>query len=319
MSAPSSARLSLLALISAILGLLCIPGPIAAITGWIALRAINTSDGRLRGAPLAIIGLVTGWFSIGALALGSVAIVLNSLREKSNRTECMNNLKEISQAVNVSYDFNGHKFPPALLPLAGRPPEEHLSWQAGILPFLEMRSDKSSPWQSLATRLDRDLPWNDSANLPAVQTNVRRYLCPSYPHFDPRNEPGMTHYVGIAGVGADAASVQANNPGAGFFGYDRVIDLTDVTAGASCTFLAVETTADNGRWAAGGTPTVRAVEPDETTYIGSGRAFGGCHRDGSIDVATVGYVDSSVRFLTSSVNPRVFRNSARLAGDPAGN
>jgi hypothetical protein len=316
MLAPTSTRLSFLAMASAILGLLCVTGPLAMLVGWIALRAINHSDGRLRGAALAVTGLVTGGITLALLVLGSLAVVMITLRERSNRVECVNNLGQIGLAVTVDSDQAGHTFPSAVLPLPAHSPEEHLSWLAGILPVLEQRQDSPSPWQPLFSRLDHDRPWNDSVNRPATQTNVRRFLCRTHPHFDPRAAPGLTHYVGIAGIGINAASLSANDPAAGFFGYDRIIGPADVTAGASCTLLAAETTADNGPWAAGGPPTVRGVDPDATRYIGPGQAFGGCHRDGAIDVLTAAYADASVRIVTSEVNPRVFRNSARLAGDP---
>jgi hypothetical protein len=186
------------------------------------------------------------------------------------------------------------------------------------LPYLEERPDKTLPWKPLADRFDYQRPADDPANLAVGRTNVPRFLCRAHPHFDPRGAPGLTHYVGIAGIDPGAASLPADDPRAGFFGYDRVISSKDVTAGESQTLLATETTADNGPWALGGPSTVRGVDPDETCYIGPGRAFGGCHRNGTVDVLTAAYADASVRFVTANVNPQVFRSSARIAAPSDG-
>ncbi len=315
MSVPTRPRLSWLALASAVLGLFCVTGPAALFTGWLALRAVNGSDGRLRGAPLAVFGLVAGAVGTVALALGIVAIVFLNLREASNRAGCVYNLGQIGLAVNAYADNNGHTFPPAALPPTGRPPAERLSWLAGILTFLDERPDKTFRWRPLAGRLDPDRPWNDPANLPAAETNVPRFLCPSHPRYG-SEPPGVTHYAGIGGLGADAASLPKGDPRDGFFGYDRLLTPGDLTRGTAYTLLAAETTADNGPWAAGGPSTVRGVDPGETLYIGPGRPFGGCHRVGGVDVLEAVYADGHVGTVKATVNPRVLRDEARISGEP---
>jgi hypothetical protein len=317
MPAVTSRRISFLALTGAILGLLFVTGPIAIVFGWLGLRAVNRSDGRLAGAGLAIFGMIAGLISVVLLGLGTVAIVLQTLREQSNRVECVNNLRVIGLAVNAAADQGRKTCPLAVLPLPERPPEEHLSWLAGLLPLMEPGDDsKPSVRQPVAAQLQLDQPWNDPANLKAGTTKVRHFRCPSHGLFAPPDEPALTDYVGITGIGANAATLPATDPDAGFFGYDRIIRMEDVKAGASCTFLALETTLDNGPWIAGGPPTARGVDATEKEYIGIERPFGGSHRNGAIDILTAVYVDASVQHLTSNVNPRVFRNAARIAGDP---
>jgi hypothetical protein len=315
---PVALFLGFLALASALFGLLFVTGPIALLLGWLALRAINMSDGRLRGRPPAVFGLVAGAVGVVVMSLGTLAIALNAGRANGQRVECENNLRQIALAVNVYADHSGHKFPSAVLPLTGPPPEDRLSWLAGILPYLEERPDRTPRWKPLASGLDLDRTWNDPANLPVVRTNVPRFLCPGHPRYDPLRNPGLTHYVGITGLGDDAATLPAEDPRAGFFGYDRVIRQEDIKAGSTNTLMTTETTLDNGPWAAGGSPTVRGVDPDLTVYIGPGRPFGGCHRDGRHDVLTAGYVDGSVRFVTSAIDPLIFRNSARIGRVPDG-
>ncbi len=317
-SATIPTRLSRLAVASLLFGLFCATGPVAAVLGWAALRAINGSEGRLRGAALAVAGLALGAVGTALLVVGLLAAAALSLREASNRAECRNNLREIGLAVNLYADNTNQTFPPATLPAAGLPPERRFSWLAASLPYLEPRPDKTFRWKSVADRLDLGKPWDDPANLPAVRTNVRRFLCPSCPDFDPRAHPGLTHYVGIAGVDPDAPSLPPGHPRAGFFGYDRVLTPADLTAGASHTLMTAETTADNGPWAAGGPPTVRGVDPEATVYVGRGRPFGGCHRDGTVDVLQAAFADAHVEVIKATVSPRIFRDRARVARDPGG-
>jgi hypothetical protein len=317
-SATIPTRLSRLAVASLLFGLFCATGPVAAVLGWAALRAINGSEGRLRGAGLAVAGLALGGVSTALLVVGSLAIVALSLREASNRAECRFNLREIGLAVNLYADNTNETFPPATLPAAGLPREQRFSWLAGILPYMEPRPNKTFRWKSLADRLDYGRPWDDPANLPAVRTNVPRFLCPSCPHLDPRANPGLTHYVGIAGVDPDAPSLPAGHPRAGFFGYDRLLKPADLTAGAGNTLMTAETTADNGPWAAGVPSTVRGVDPDAAVYIGPGHAFGGCHRDGTVDLLQAAFADAHVEVIKATVSPQIFRDRARIARDPGG-
>src|SRR5881398_2467235 len=92
-------RLSGLALAGAALGLTCAGGPLALFLSLHALRAINASDGRLRGRPLAVAGLALGALGSLLLALGLAAVVLMPMREASNRADCTNNLRLIGLAV----------------------------------------------------------------------------------------------------------------------------------------------------------------------------------------------------------------------------
>ena len=139
------------------------------------------------------------------------------------------------------------------------------------------------------------------------------YLCPSLARPDPLRQPGLTTYVGLAGIDPDAARLPRQDRRAGVFGYDRVITRQDVTAGISFTMMVAETTRDLGPWVAGGPATVRGLAPDETRYVGTGRPFGGLHPDG----ANVLWVDASVRFVKDTVAPEVFWSQATLTGAAA--
>src|SRR5262245_60935755 len=87
-----------------------------------------------------------------------------------------------------------------------------------------------------------------------------------------------TTYVGMAGLGPDAATLPVKDRRCGLFGYERRIRLADVTDGHNSTVAVVETAADIGPWAAGGRSTLRSIDPDERPYVGEERPFGRVHR-----------------------------------------
>jgi hypothetical protein len=148
---------------------------------------------------------------------------------------------------------------------------------------------------------------------------VKVFLCPSNPRWATPEEPALTHYVGVAGLGRDAATLPVTDRRAGFFGYDRTIGPRDVKDGTSNTLMVIETSADNGPWAAGGRATVRGVDPDEAPFIGKGRPFGTIHYTprfvGTPQAPVNGALaDGSVRCLPESTSARTFEALATIAG-----
>jgi prepilin-type processing-associated H-X9-DG protein len=134
--------------------------------------------------------------------------------------------------------------------------------------------------------------------------------CPAGPDDGGTPMPGLTSYVGVAGVGTDAARLPGHDPRAGIFGYGRQVRLEDIKDGASMTMAVVETAERNGPWTAGGPATVRGLDPARRPYIGRGGQFGGTHRGG----AAVLFADGSVRFVRASIRPRTFEALATIAG-----
>jgi prepilin-type processing-associated H-X9-DG protein len=293
--------------VTTLLAVLCAAGPLTLAAGLLALRALN-AGGRPRGRPAALALVGVGALGTLALVLGLGAAVINRWRENAGRAGCANNLRLIGLAVAQYPDHHDGLFPPATLPLAGVPPDRRLSWLAGVLPLLEGAPAPGSRRPAAASLVAYDRPWDDGANRRAAGTNVRLFLCPSDPVNDPRARPGLTDYVGLAGLGADAAALPKGDPRVGFFGYDRQIGPADLTAGASFTLLTTETTLGNGPWLAGGPATARGLDPAEAHPIGPGRPFGGCHAGG----LNAAYADAHVAFLQADVDPRILRDEVLL-------
>jgi prepilin-type processing-associated H-X9-DG protein len=304
-AAVASFALGLLALV-----LLALTGVPALLLGLRGLRAVNAGDGRVGGKRLAVAGILLGGLGTLLGVLGVCVIVFSHLREKSNRVECADNLRRIGEAVNL-YCENDGTFPAATARQPDFLPENRLSWLAVILPLLEQEpAYRGRP--RLSEKIDFKERWDDPANADVLNTSVPTFLCRSHPDYNPRHRPGLTHYVGIAGLGEDAATLPAKDPRAGFFGYGRRVQRKDVTGGISNTLMALETAHDNGPWLAGGYPTVRGLDPGATRYLGPGEAFGGLHPGG----ANALMVDGSVRWLSDATGPDALRRLVPLERDP---
>jgi prepilin-type processing-associated H-X9-DG protein len=316
MTDPASPRVSRLAVAALLLGVLspllwALAGVPAMVLGLQGLRAVNASEGRLRGRGLAVTGMVLGALFTTLSAAGALLLILLQVNEKSRQTECADNFRQIGRAVGLAYDHNGKRFPRAALPNPALRPEQRLSWFTGLLPYLDQQKDGTGRWQPLAARIDLRQGWDDPANKSVLSTNIFRFLCPAHPGLDPHATPGLTDYVGMTGIGADSALLPRDDPRAGFFGYEREISEKDLGGGLTFTMVATETTLHNGPWLAAGDPTLRGLDRQETPYVGPGRQFGGCHAKG----LNVLFADGSCRFYNASVEPLAFEQLIPLVRD----
>ncbi len=277
-----------------------------------AIRTINRDDSRLRGRRLAIAGLVLGSLSTVATVLGLIALVLLFVQEKNHVAGCANNLRQIGAAIDNYSDHNDHYLPSGTVRNPALKPQQRLSWEAAIVPFLSegVAAGKkgSKKWEKLAGEIAFQEAWDAPANA-GLHRNVLPYLCPAFAHELTLEQVGLTSYVGIAGVGGNAAALPPDDANAGIFGYDRSLRALDISARLDATMTTIETMQDNGPWPAGGPPTVRGVDADTDRYIGKGAAFGGLHRSG----ANVLWADGSVRIVTEQINPELFRLETRIA------
>jgi hypothetical protein len=233
--------------------------------------------------------------------------------------QCQNNLKQIALAVHTYHDAYS-ALPAGTLSNPSLVPEERLSWLVALLPHLEQAN--------LSRKLDPAAGWDAEENREAVSFPVKVFQCSARPGKEPEGGPGWTSYVGIAGVGAGAATLPADDRACGAFGYDRRVGLADIKDGIASTLLAVETTSANGPWAAGGPATVRGLDPALQPYVAANGPFGLVHRDPLLwqmtalpALANAAMADGSVHAINGTVSPGVFEALATIAGGeevPAG-
>lgn len=204
-------------------------------------------------------------------------------------------LTSLGRWLNGQHEQHG-AFPAALI--GGELPlEERLGWQA-------LYREETEPGQRVPA--DRTRGWKDPANEPFVRRRATDLLNPRVAAVASDEGYPASHYVGVAGVGADAAKLPKSHPRAGVFGYDRRTTREDIRDGTSNTLLVVGVQDHPPAWASG-TSSVRGLtaEPyfDGPDHLGTGQA------DGML----VLLADGSVKFLSKETDPKLMRRMAAMA------
>jgi prepilin-type processing-associated H-X9-DG protein len=318
-------RSNLLAWVALVLGVLApltcgATAPLALLLGYLALRRVNLSDGRLAGSRAARAAMILGGVGLVSLPGGLLVVLLYYLRGQQNLAVCTNNLRRIGQAVNLYHDAKEHpNFPPGTVRVPGLEPDQRLSWMVSILPYIEVEptlgpATAKAPaayhkGEALYGRFDLKKGWREDANRAAMSGSLSWFMCPASSYRPAPGEPALTQYVGLGGLGTDAPALPKIDPRAGFFGYDRVISRADVTRGLTETMMVTERADAVGPWAAGGPATVAGVDPQKQPYVP--RQFGGLHPHG----ANTLFVDGHVTFINKGAAPRVWEDQSRINVD----
>jgi prepilin-type processing-associated H-X9-DG protein/prepilin-type N-terminal cleavage/methylation domain-containing protein len=189
--------------------------------------------------------------AIIALLIGLLLPAVQQVRSTAQRTQCVNNLKQIGLALQ-NYHSVKQSLPPgysASLPYADGATDTAPGWGWGtyILPYLEQAS--------LYQQLDLS---QSVQNSPAIQTMVKVYLCPSdvtpesaFTIADAFGNPicqaTPTSFAACCGKDADDTTALV---GSGAFYRNSLTRLTDITDGTSNTILVGEKawSTANGTW-----------------------------------------------------------------------
>jgi hypothetical protein len=229
---------------------------------------------------------------------------------------------DLAAAVKGYADKNG-QFPrgtadrPAGAERAGLPwrPDQRVSWLAEVVPLLGQQE-----FADAVRRVERDKSWSEDENLLVAQTLIPHFLAHDYP---PTTwwgiYPGapvpvaMTDFVGVGGIGDDAAEYSASDPSVakklGVFGYDRVTTLADIKDGPDKTIAVIQVPADyRTPWLAGGGSTIRGVPEEKsvqpfvcTTYNSQRGTF-------------AIMADGKVRFIPETIADKDFQALCTIAG-----
>lgn len=184
-------------------------------------------------------------------------------------------------------------------------PDQRVSWLADTLPFLG--------YGELQREIAFDKSWRDPANKRPAMTIVPFFLNPAMKNetwsifssaFNKR--VAASHYVGVAGVGLDAADYPEKDPASakkrGMFGYDRKTPLTEPVDGGSTTIMILQIPPETrGPWLAGGGSTVRGVP--ETKSV---QPFVSMTHNGQKGTMA-GMADGSARFIPENISDKVFQ------------
>ncbi|CAN5690205.1 hypothetical protein BH23PLA1_BH23PLA1_05320 [soil metagenome] len=278
-------RTSGMAIASLVLGLMslliCLTGLPAVILGALGLGKISGSRGAVSGKGMAITGIVTG--TIGTLVMPVLLLLpaVQAAREAARRSQCTNNLKQISIAL-MNYESVNGCFPPGFSPDEQGTPRT--SWRVSILPFLEQ--------QAVFAAYNFDVAWDHSSNNTAINARISTYVCPSEP--TRAGEELHTHYQMITG------------PGTMFDPARRAVtSFGDITDGSSNTLFIVESR-QSVHWAS-----PQDIVIDTTNPAGTPSPAPGSSHPGGYNAAMV---DGSIRFLKDSVAPDVLRAMMSIRG-----
>ena len=254
--------------------------------------------------PLTIRKLMTLVF-LAALLLAFFVVVLPSLPSFPHRhvnnpqNQCMSNIRQLGLGIS-GYTFREGRLPPGTIPNDDLPIERRLGWGVTILPYIDevdYLPDRGKTPSEAAT-----LAWDDPifADLASHRPGITH--C--------RSCPTRASYIAIAGLGVDAPSLTTSHKRAGIFGDNRRVTPADVKDGSSTTMMLVESDSVPGPWFAGGRKTVRGLDPARQPYIGPKHQFGGNH----YGVAAVLFADGSAKFVSETVDPKIFEALSTMAG-----
>jgi prepilin-type N-terminal cleavage/methylation domain-containing protein/prepilin-type processing-associated H-X9-DG protein len=268
--------------------------------------------GRQRSAFTLIELLVV--IAIIAVLIGLLLPAVQKVREAAARTQCLNNLKQLGLGLH-NYHSTYAIFPPGWK----RPDTAHdpsWSWSCFLLPYLEQ--------QNLYNALSPDTQTLSKAfanSLPALQTPIKTYMCPSDTVF-PLNTNRPFSLVGITPPVSIAISNYPGNGGndgdTGLFQENTAIRMGDITDGTSNTLAVGERKSKDGAFAAlwagisqvsnetangqsgaRGYTYYRMPDGDTlTNFVAAYNAFSSNHTNGANFV----FCDGSVRFITYSIN-----------------
>jgi hypothetical protein len=180
------------------------------------------------------------------------------------------------------------------------PPETRLSWIASLLPYYDHRD-----WHR---ELQFSLSWNSKENRSVTRRPLDAVINPALgPDTTSAGFP-VTHYVGVAGLGADAGNLKPGDPRAGVFSFGHVNRPDEIPRGAANTIAVLGVTGRLGPWASGGDATVRPLT--KRPYVNGPDGFGSGQPDGML----AGMADGSVKFISKDVDPEVLEQLATLGG-----
>jgi prepilin-type N-terminal cleavage/methylation domain-containing protein len=296
---------------------------------------------RRRPAGFTLIELLVV-IAIIAILIGLLVPAVQKVREAAARTQCQNNLKQLSLALHNYHDtYKG--FPPSrttgIVTTAPWYPYQH-SWSAGILPYIEQNN--------VYNLYNYKVDWDNVANYPAIRTQIAIFNCPSAApgqRFDTTipAQPACGDYSPINAI-KDFVAVNCMSIYnikdkddiriVGALQRDVRTKLPAFRDGTSNTIMLAEDAGRPNLYISGGQPGT-VSPPKEGGWADPGQPFSidGSNLDGSIpgtcalncsnnselygfhtDGASISMADGSVRFLHTNINLCVLAALCTRAG-----
>lgn len=206
--------------------------------------------------------------------VGLFAPAIGNARQAAQRTQQMNNFKQVMLALHNYYDVNGH-FPPAIVidPVSGI----GRSWRIEVLPYLEQ--------QQLYEQYRRDQPWDSEANKAVLAKMPNVFRHPAMPE-------GSTNASVFAVAGKGLIFEADDKDG---------LQFQEITDGTSNTIAIVEAKRE-----------IPWTKPQDIEFDLAQDKLPelGFVPEGWI----VGVCDGSVRFVSKSIDPATWKKLLTRAG-----
>ena len=266
--------------------------------------------------------------AIIAVLVALLLPAVQSAREAARRSQCVNNLMQLSLALQ-NYEGAHEVLPPGVVDVSGpvldQPKGYGFGWITQILPFMELKN--------VANHFNTKVGLYEAANLTTRTNLVNSFFCPSDsgPTRD-KNRIAMNSYVGVQ---HDVESpIDKDNHGVLFL--NSAIRYEDISDGSSYTLFVGEKLNDglDLGWASGTRASLRntGLSVNITPGVGPRGTTSGLTAQQTADLAKMGtpqfvggfasrhpggtnfgFGDGSVRFIKSSVNPTVYQHLANRA------
>jgi hypothetical protein len=262
-----------------------------------------------------------GWIKVALIAGVVVLLVcifvvwVKRSREAADRAGCLNNFRLLGQfAATYAKPPQGKTraelnlaVPAGTVANPALPFDSQLSWIAGNLATLSPRDAE------LAKKIDLSAAWDAESNRGVSGTPLALFTCPGHAPTISVGNPAFTQYVGIGGVGLDAATLDLGPPipnRAGCFRYDAPTPLQLIADndGLSQTAMFAEVANDLGPWIRGGPSSVRCANTNDANWRTT--QFAGNFPE----VSGFGFADGSAKFITMTANPQVLLSMFTIAG-----
>ena len=184
-------------------------------------------------------------------------------------------------------------------------PEQRVSWMVELLPGLG--------YDRLYREIDKNSAWNSPNNLRHGRSWIPEFLDPSQESRSWRAELtsivgrdlGATHFVGLSGIGDDAAELPDKPEYAkrlGIFGYERQTAVNAITDGLDKTIFMIQVQPNIARpWIRGGGATVQSVSQTD-----SFKPFRVMQEDGEFGAYAI-MCDGTVRFIKTTIPDELFK------------
>ena len=256
---------------------------------------------------IAIIGILVG------LLLPAV----QAAREAARRVSCMNNMTQLGLGMQ-HHDFSFEYLPSGVLnpdgPIRNEASGQHVSWTVQLLPYIEQ--------QNAFKLFNIEAGAYAAVNAEVRGQSIPTFLCPSYPGPSKINDGGTS--IGVSNYSGcyndREAPIDFDNNGTLFL--DSKIRFSYILVGSSQTILLGESIPHSNTlgWVSGTRATLRNTsgfeeirnwprdDSGDTGSLEVGK-FGSFHTGG----ANFSFADGSVRFISQSIDPDLFRKFGNRA------